>query len=70
MWKLWGEGDRRGAMAAIPEDVVDRFYLSGDPARVREQIERFYAAGVDTVILGILEGAMDPREASRVLAPG
>jgi len=70
MWKLWGEGDRRGAMAAIPEAVVDRFYLTGDPARVREQIERYFAAGVDTVILGILEGAMDPREASRLLAPG
>jgi probable F420-dependent oxidoreductase len=69
MWKLWGEGDRRGAMASIPEPLVDRFYLSGDAARVREGIERYFAAGVDTVILGILEGAMDPREASRLLAP-
>lgn len=70
MWKLWGEGDRAGAMAAIPEAVADRFYLSGDPSRVREQIERYFAAGVDTVILGILEAAMDPRVASRLLAPG
>jgi probable F420-dependent oxidoreductase len=70
MWKLWGEGDRRGAMAAIPEEVVDRFYLSGDPARVREQIQRYFDAGVDTVILGLLEGATDPRQASRALAPG
>jgi probable F420-dependent oxidoreductase len=69
MWRLWAEGDRAGAMAAIPDEVVDGFYLSGDPQRVREQIERYFAAGVDTVILGILEGATDPREATRALAP-
>ena len=56
-------------MAAIPDEVVDRFYLTGDPSRVREQLERYFVAGVDTVILGSLEGAVDPRAASRALAP-
>jgi probable F420-dependent oxidoreductase len=69
MWKLWGEGDRGGAMGAVPLEVVDSLFLTGEPERVREEIDRYFAAGVDSVILGILEGAVDPREASRWLAP-
>ena len=69
MWRLWEEGDRAGAMGAVSDEIVDAFYLSGPPEAVREQIERYFEAGVDTVILGILEGAVDPREASRRIAP-
>lgn len=69
MWRLWGQGDRSGAMTAIPDEVVDGFYLHGSPERVREQIDRYFEAGVDTVIVGLLENAMDPRRASRLIAP-
>ena len=70
MWRLWGEGDRAGAMAAVPRELVDGFYPCGSGEEVREQIERYFDAGVDTVIVGLLEGAVDPIVASRALAPG
>lgn len=69
MWKLWEEGDRSGAMAAIPDEVADGFYAHGSREQVQEYIQRFFDAGADTVILGILEQAVDAREASRMIAP-
>ncbi|MGH0033246.1 MAG: LLM class F420-dependent oxidoreductase [Myxococcota bacterium] len=70
MWKLWEEGDRGGAIAAVPDDVADAFYPWGSGEQVREHVERYFAAGVDTVIVGLLEGAVDPIAASRAMAPG
>lgn len=69
MWKLWGEGDRAGAMAAVPAEIVDGFYPSGPAEEVREHISRYFAAGVDTVIIGLLEEAVDARAAARAIAP-
>lgn len=68
MWKLWGEGDIRGARAALRDDVVDRYYIHGPAEHCREQIARYHEAGVDTPIIGLIEEAMDPREAARLLA--
>jgi probable F420-dependent oxidoreductase len=70
MWRLWGEGDRAGAMAAVPDEIADGFYPSGPGEEVKEHIARYFEAGVDTVIVGLLEGAVDPIAASRALAPG
>ncbi len=69
MWRLWEEGDRAGAMAAVPDEIADAFYPWGPGDRVREHVERYFDAGVDTVIVGLLEGAVDPIPASRSLAP-
>ena len=69
MWRLWEQGDRKGAMAAIPEEIVDGFYLAGPGEAVREQIDRYFEAGVDTVIVGLLEGAVDGMKAARAIAP-
>lgn len=69
MWRLWAAGDRRGAMAAVPDEIADGFYPSGPPEAVREQIDRYFEAGVDTVIVGLLEEAVDAREAARRIAP-
>jgi probable F420-dependent oxidoreductase len=69
MWRLWEAGDRKGAMAAVPDEIADGFYLWGAGESVREQIERYFEAGVDTVIIGLLEGAVEGREAARLIAP-
>ncbi len=68
MWKLWKEGDRAGALEAIPEDVVDALIINGAPGHCREQIEAYVEAGVDTPALAILH-AGDLRQAVRDLAP-
>jgi probable F420-dependent oxidoreductase len=69
MWEAWGKGDRRGALAALPDEVVDAFYLHGSAEECRERIDAYRAAGLDTPIIGLVEEAMDPREAARLLAP-
>jgi probable F420-dependent oxidoreductase len=69
MWKLWAEGDRAGAVKAVPDALVDGFYAHGAPEQVREHVERFFANGADTVIVAFLEGAVDAVEASRRIAP-
>jgi probable F420-dependent oxidoreductase len=69
MWDAMARGDMKGAMAAIPDEIADGFYPGGDPARVSEHIERYFEAGVDTVIIGLLEESVDPRAAARLIAP-
>ncbi len=59
MWERWEAGDRRGALAAIPDEAVDAFYAVGDAARCRAQVEAYVAAGVDTPLLAFTPAATD-----------
>lgn len=69
MWARWEAGDRKGALAAISDELVDRFYIHGPAEACRERIDAYRAGGVDTPILALVEEAMDPRQAIRLLAP-
>jgi len=69
MWKKWAEGDRKGAAASIPDRVVDELIVHGPPEKCREHIQRYVEAGVDTPVIGLLPLGIDPRQASRDLAP-
>ncbi len=68
-WERMAAGDLRGARAALSDEAVDRFYIHGPAEHCRERIAAYHEAGVDTPILGLVEDAMDPREAARLLAP-
>lgn len=68
-WDRLAAGDFRGARAALSDEVVDRYYIHGPAEYCRERIAAFHAAGVDTPIIGLIEGIVDPREALRALAP-
>jgi probable F420-dependent oxidoreductase len=69
MWERWAEGDRKGALEAIPEDLVDTLIVSGPPEACREHIARYQANGVTTPALAILPFGIDQRQAIRDLAP-
>ncbi|HEX5067895.1 MAG TPA: LLM class F420-dependent oxidoreductase [Myxococcota bacterium] len=69
MWERWGAGDRKGAVAAIPDRVVDDLIIHGSPEACREHIARYVEAGVDTPVLALLPLGMDPLRAARELAP-
>jgi len=68
-WEKWKAGDRKGAAAAIPDEVVDDLIVHGSPEECREKIQRYVDNGVDTPVLAILPLGMDPLEAARTLAP-
>jgi probable F420-dependent oxidoreductase len=69
MWERAAAGDWKGARAALSDEAVDRYYIHGPAEYCRERIAAYHAAGVDTPILGLVEEAMDPTEAARLLAP-
>jgi alkanesulfonate monooxygenase SsuD/methylene tetrahydromethanopterin reductase-like flavin-dependent oxidoreductase (luciferase family) len=69
MWRLWKEGDRKGALAAIPDDVVDELIVWGSPEQCREHIQRYVANGVSAPALALLPFGYDQRQAIRDLAP-
>ncbi|OLL19313.1 MULTISPECIES: LLM class F420-dependent oxidoreductase [unclassified Rhodococcus (in: high G+C Gram-positive bacteria)] len=68
MWRLWGEGERSAALAAIPDHVVDQLVVHGPPEACREHIERYVEAGVTTPVIAMTT-AGDPTEMIRALAP-
>jgi len=71
MWAAWKAGDRKAALAAIPDQLVDELVVHGSPAHCRERIGEYFANGVTTSALAILP--LDPElnfwEAVRSLAP-
>ncbi len=71
MWEAWASGDRKAALAAIPDEVVDALVVHGSPAACRARLAEYAANGVTTSSLMILplDPALDVRQALRDLAP-
>jgi len=70
MWDAWKAGDRKEALAAIPDSVVDELVLHGSPAVVRAKIGEYVTAGVTTPALAVVPLAkIDIRQTVRDLAP-
>lgn len=71
MWEAWSAGDRKAALAAIPDEVVDDLIIHGSPAECRARIQQYFANGVTTSSLAIVP--LDPEvqhwQAVRALAP-
>jgi probable F420-dependent oxidoreductase len=70
MWSSWRSGDRKAAVAAIPDEVVDELVVHGSPAACREHLDRYVECGVTTPVLAPLPFGVDPIETMRLLAPG
>jgi len=58
MWDAWKAGDRKAALAAIPDEVVDDILIHGSPAQCRAKIQQYFDNGVTTSSLAIL--GLDP----------
>ena len=69
MWDLWKAGDRKAALEAIPDHLVDELIIHGSPDACRDHIQRYLDSGLHTPALALLPSDRDPREASRLLAP-
>jgi probable F420-dependent oxidoreductase len=71
MWDAWSAGDRKAAMAAIPDEVVDELIVHGSAETCRQRIDEYFANGVTTSSLAVMP--LDPElsfwEAARMLAP-
>jgi probable F420-dependent oxidoreductase len=70
MHEKWASGDRRGASAAIPDEVVDDLVIHGDLPACRDRVDAYRAAGLDTPVIAIVAPpGLDVTDAVRGLAP-
>jgi probable F420-dependent oxidoreductase len=69
MWDAWKGGDRKAALAAIPDSVVDELIVHGSPEACREHVDRYFDNGVTTSSLAVMPFGVDPRQAARDLSP-
>jgi probable F420-dependent oxidoreductase len=71
MWDAWQAGDRKAALAAIPDSVVDELVVHGSPADCRAKIQRYFDNGVTTSTLAMmpLDPDLNHWDAVRSLAP-
>ncbi|HUZ51411.1 MAG TPA: LLM class F420-dependent oxidoreductase [Streptosporangiaceae bacterium] len=70
MLDRWQAGDRKGASAAIPDQVVDDLVIYGDLEACRDRVAQYRAAGLDTPVIAIIPPpGLDVAEAVRGLAP-
>ncbi len=69
MWDHWKAGDRKAAIEAIPDSLVDELIVHGPPEACREHIQRYIDNGVTTPALALLPFGVDARQAIRDLAP-
>ncbi|MBI3824972.1 MAG: LLM class F420-dependent oxidoreductase [Candidatus Rokubacteria bacterium] len=68
MWEAWQRGDRRTAVAAVPERVVSDLLLRGSLDEIRERVQRYLDAGIETAFLNLSTAEPDPtRKRERVL---
>ena len=76
MWSAWQRGDRKAAVAAVPEPVMNDLIIRGSMEAIRAHVQRYLDAGVDTAFLALSTLEQDPErrrsiqlEAIRALAP-
>jgi len=70
MWTAWRAGDRKAALAAIPDEVVDELVVHGTAEECRAHVQRYVDNGVTIPILALLPGGDDLAKVVETLAPG
>ncbi len=68
MWDAWNLGDRKSALAAIPDEVVDALVVHGDPGDCRAHVARYVQQGVTVPVLMVVTAESDLRGAVMGLA--
>lgn len=54
MWDRWAAGDRKGALAAIPDAVVDELVVHGTPDECRAKVQAYADAGVTVPVMALI----------------
>ncbi|MFN0094323.1 MAG: LLM class F420-dependent oxidoreductase [Dehalococcoidia bacterium] len=59
MWRAWDAGDRKGALSAIGQDVLDELYIRGTPEERRAHLRRYFDCGIDTAFFHFMTNETD-----------
>jgi hypothetical protein len=69
MWDKWATGDRRGALDAIPDQVVDDLIVHGSFEECRAKVARYVENGVTVPAPMVIPVGVDTEQILRGLAP-
>ncbi len=69
LWRRWGDGDRKGALQAIPDELVDQLIVHGSPSECRAHIQRYVDNGVTCPAVAFIPAGYDVRQAMADIAP-
>jgi probable F420-dependent oxidoreductase len=69
MVEAWRAGDRKRAVAAVPEDLVREIFIFGDPSAMKERLGEFVSRGITTPVLTPIAGPDDVPGLIDALAP-
>jgi probable F420-dependent oxidoreductase len=70
MLTAWNSGDRKGALEAIPDALVDELVIHGSAEECRERVAEYGAAGLNTPVIAITPvPGLDLADTIRKLAP-
>jgi probable F420-dependent oxidoreductase len=67
LWDAWDAGDRKGAVAAVADELVDAFCVHGTPEQCRAGVAAYVANGITTPVLAVLPIGTDTRSAALAL---
>jgi len=67
MWEAWERNDRKAAVAAVPERVMQELIVRGSMADIRAHVQRYLDAGIDTAFLQVSTLEADPGRRRQVL---
>jgi probable F420-dependent oxidoreductase len=56
LWEAWAAGDRKAAVEAVPDEVVDELCVHGTLEQCRAGVRRYVEQGVDIPIIALLNG--------------
>jgi probable F420-dependent oxidoreductase len=69
MWDAWAAGDRKAALEAIPDDVVDQLVVHGSVDECRAHVQRYVDHGVTIPAPAVIPIGIDLAEAVAGLSP-
>ena len=70
MLAAWNAGDRKGALDAISDDLVDELVIHGPLEHCRDRVAAYHEAGLDTPVIAIMRPpGVDLAEVIGKLAP-
>ena len=67
MWQAWERGDRKAAVAAVPERVMRDLIVRGSMAEIRAHVQRYLDAGIDTAFLQVSTLEQEPARRRQIL---
>ena len=65
----WQAGDRKAALEAIPDELVDALIVHGSPEQCREHLQRYVDGGVTVPVMALMASSQDAPRLLRELAP-